>query len=160
MAKFGIRVATTADTLNATMLAGEICTFLTQAGFDGVTGMKFLFPCGDKAREELPLALREHGALVEELVVYNTKIPALDSLHIQEIEAMFELNEIACVTFFSPSAVGNFLTLFPAVPSFETVAFAAIGATTAEALRSRALMPAVSHHAPTRKRLQTKSHPH
>jgi uroporphyrinogen-III synthase len=147
MNELGINVAPTMDTLDAKGLASEICTFMSNAGFDGVTGMKFLFPCGDKAREELPERLREHGAVVESLVVYQNRIPA--SINTQEVASLFAKNDIACVTFFSPSAVENFLTLFL---DFKTkngnVAIAAIGETTAEVLRSHSLSPALVSSSP------------
>ncbi len=149
MSTYGIDVAPTADTLNAKMLASEICTFLTQAGYEGVTGMKFLFPCGEKAREELPAALAEHGAVVDSLPVYKTILPSgIDDARIREIEAMFAQNTIVCVAFFSPSAVENFLILFPDFPTKYTANVAAIGATTADALRSRSLIPAVVSSSP------------
>jgi len=147
MTNCGIHLAPTADALDAKMLASEICTFMTQSGFDGITGMKFLFPCGYKAREELPQALRVHGAIVEPVVVYKTSIPSTNN--VAEIESLFAKNEIACVSFFSPSAVENFLALFP---DFKTkngnVAIAAIGETTAEAMHSHSLSVDIISSAP------------
>jgi uroporphyrinogen-III synthase len=37
-----------------------------------VQGMKFLFPCADRARKDLPNILRDRGAMVTEAVAYRT----------------------------------------------------------------------------------------
>lgn len=83
---------------------------------------RLLFFCGNKRRDELPMALAQQGIEVEECQVYTTVLSP------KKIEGQFD-----GAAFFSPSAVESFF-LVNELPG-ETVCFA-IGNTTAAALHN------------------------
>ena len=72
------------------------------------SGTRILFPKGNLARDVIREALRNHGAFVRELVVYETAV----HLHMREqlIDAL-RSREIDVITFTSPSTVQGFITL-------------------------------------------------
>ncbi len=141
MAECGITVVPTDDALDAAGLAEEICTFMRHGGYDGIEGMRFLFACGDKARPELPEALAQHGGIVDRIVVYANR-PA-DPAGTARVASLLDSGAIACVTFFSPSAVDAFLQLFPTFRSTQRshTKLAVIGNTTAAAIRTHGMEP-------------------
>lgn len=72
------------------------------------SGMRILLPKGNFARDVIREALRNHGAIVRELVVYETAV------HLQMREQLIDAlqsREIDVITFTSPSTVQSFLTL-------------------------------------------------
>lgn len=144
----GLTLIPTDDTMTAEGLAGEICTYLSGAGFQGVEGMRFLFPCGDKAREELPDALRTHGAIVDPIIVYVNR--PVSSASSAQIIAAVDRGEIAAAAFFSPSQVDAFLAFFPTLIADHraSLVIAAIGETTAGALRQVKIIPDVVSSSP------------
>lgn len=100
---------------------------------EGVEGKRFLFPRGNISREELPTLLRKCGAEVLEVAVYETRKPPAN-YRWPEIKKMLSKGAIDVLTFFSPSAVENFLEMVPAA-NVDLCAIAVIGQTTAEAAR-------------------------
>ena len=103
-------------------------------------GKRFLFPKSNIAREVLPDSLRELDAVVDEVVVYKTVAPGG-----RELDAVRDslLNRaIDAITFFSPSAVRNFTQMI-GTAHLANVPIAAIGPTTAEAIRQAGLDVAV-----------------
>lgn len=144
----GLNLLPTDPAMNAAALASEICSFMTNAGYEGLEGMRFLFPCGDKARTELPAALHEHGAVVDSVVVYRN-VPA-SSTTTAPMRELFDEHAIACVAFFSPSQVDAFVAL---IPEFQEkfrkgVIIAAIGMTTTAALQATWIIPDVISSSP------------
>jgi uroporphyrinogen III methyltransferase/synthase len=102
---------------------------------DKLRGRRVLLPRSDRADNRLPKALRNSGADVTELVVYRTIAPdAFDPAIIAAIRKA----EVDAIVFASPSAFHNLSDEIGAKEfseiSFKT-AFAAIGATTARAMR-------------------------
>lgn len=99
-----------------------------------------LFLCGDRRRDTIPDRLRAAGVAFDELVVYRTTGDA---------EALAEAVEPPpdWIVFFSPSGVETADVL--AGPSWNRIFHAAIGPTTAEALRTAGLAPAAVAEAPT-----------
>lgn len=89
-----------------------------------------LYPCSSQRRDELVDGLRNHGANVMELPLYQPQLPANAAQHLRDALLVAELP--LCITFFSPSAVVNFISLQPKLP--QGAIFAAVGRTTAEAL--------------------------
>ncbi|MCM3737141.1 uroporphyrinogen-III synthase [Bacillus cytotoxicus] len=72
------------------------------------SGARILLPKGNLARDVIREALRNHGAIVRELVVYETAV------HLQMREQLIDAlqsREIDVITFTSPSTVQSFLTL-------------------------------------------------
>ncbi|PEA56696.1 uroporphyrinogen-III synthase [Bacillus pseudomycoides] len=72
------------------------------------SGTRILLPKGNLARDVIREALRNHGAIVRELVVYETTV------HLQMREQLIDAlqsREINVITFTSPSTVQSFLAL-------------------------------------------------
>jgi uroporphyrinogen III methyltransferase / synthase len=131
----GMRVEYVAQTQTGESLAAELR--------DSVRGQQVLLPRSDRVDDRLPSALREAGATVHEVTAYRTLRPeTLDP----EILGGLRHAEIAAIVFASPSAFHN-LAAF--VPSAELAAlsnqvqFAAIGSTTARALREAGVRVAI-----------------
>ena len=105
-----------------------------------------LFLCGDRRRDELPDRLSEAGVPVEERVVYHT-IP--DASALTDVPSSVP----DWVVFFSPSGVeaANSVEAFP----WNRVRVAAIGPTTADALREAGSAPAAVATTPTPEALVT-----
>jgi len=98
-----------------------------------------LLPRSDRGTDGAPLALRETGARVTEVISYRTMPPErVDSIVADKIRR----GEVDVVMFASPSAVQNFVATLGAEDAAriaKTVQFAAIGPTTAQALREAKL---------------------
>lgn len=99
-----------------------------------------LFLCGDRRRDVLPDRLRAAGVAFDELVVYWT-IGDASALEARLAEAPDWL------AFFSPSGVEATLELDGI--SWNSVSAAAIGPTTADALRAAGIHPAAVAASPT-----------
>jgi len=108
-----------------------------------LAGKKILLPRSERARPDLPDALKTAGAKVTEVVAYHTGgVGAVDPAVTMAIRKA----DVDLVSFFSPSAVENLrselgdetLTRLAA-----KAAFAAVGPVTAAALRSAGLRVAV-----------------
>lgn len=122
----GVRVDFIAKQKTGDGLAREVRAFI------GVG--EALLPRSDRAGDRLPGALRETGARVTEVVAYRTAMPALDEDLLDRVRRA----QVHAIIFASPSAFQN---LDQAMPAGELallsthVHFAAIGPTTARALR-------------------------
>ncbi len=99
-----------------------------------VNGKKILLPRAKIATADLPNGLRQKGALVDDISLYDTVKVASDSDKRQdEIEADLLNGSIDIVTFTSSSTVTNFLEMFPTQSPAELLAdvkVAVIGPTT------------------------------
>jgi uroporphyrinogen III methyltransferase/synthase len=116
----GIPVAETPEVYSSEALA---------ASFEGreLAGQCFLFPRSDIGRDLVPNSLRELGADVDEIVVYKTVTPK--QLEMDSVRESLSRGEIDVVTFFSPSAVRNFLQMMGS-KCVEHTPIAVIGPTT------------------------------
>lgn len=101
----------------------------------------FLFLCGDRRRDTLPERLHAAGVAFEELVVYRTFGDA------EALGDVLARRRPDWLVFFSPSGVDAAAPL--AGPSWNRILKAAIGPTTAEALRDAGHAPAAVADAPT-----------
>lgn len=106
-----------------------------------VTGKKFLFPKGNLARGEVVIVLSAHGAVVDEVIVYETKKPLLDDTAAAMAETIKRSGEL--IVFFSPSSIVNFLHDIP-LGQLKTRNCAVIGETTADAARKNGLTVVVT----------------
>ena len=110
---------------------------------DSLVGKSVLLPRSDRGTESAPLALVEIGALVTEVVAYRTGMPrSIDAM----VAARVSSGEVDAIVFSSPSAVKNFVTVFGEPEATEIgrrTKFAAIGPTTAQALRDANLPVAI-----------------
>jgi len=99
-----------------------------------IKGTKILLPRAERAREVLPLELREMGAEVEVVSAYRTIKPDRNTNQVRE---MLEQGAIDMVTFTSSSTVTNFVEMFEADSErlkewMARVAVACIGPITAK----------------------------
>lgn len=103
-------------------------------------GKVFLHPRGNLGRGDTALALRQAGAVVEEVEVYRTTEP--DPAEWTGVRRVIESGEIDAIVFASPSAVESYVRLFPPA-EFSLLRrkprIAVIGPTTAEAAANRSL---------------------
>ena len=99
-----------------------------------VNGKKILLPRAKIATADLPNGLRERGAHIDDVPLYDTiKVASDGDKRQDEIEADLLNGRIDLVTFTSSSTVTNFLEMFPAhAPTvlLANVKVAAIGPTT------------------------------
>ena len=106
---------------------------------EDIAGKKVLLPRSDRAADELPGALRAAGAVVRDVVAYCTVVPeASDGGTLARVRG----GEADVIAFASPSAFHHFVDLVGAdkLPSLaQRVKFAAIGPTTAGAIREAGL---------------------
>lgn len=93
-------------------------------------GEKFLFPCSDKRRNDIPGFTLEHDIQLTEAVMYETV-----SADLSDLENVFY--DIIC--FFSPSGVTSLFDNFPDFRQNNT-RIAAFGPTTAQAVRDAGLI--------------------
>jgi uroporphyrinogen-III synthase len=122
-----IRVDYVAQTQTAESLAAELR--------ERMSGAKVLLPQSDRADDRVPALLRATGASVVEVVAYRTVMP--DSFDPVILEAV-RTGEVNVILFASPSAFENFRAAVAPADVTELssrVHFAAIGPTTAAAIR-------------------------
>ena len=111
-----------------------------------MTGKRVLLPRAAEAREILPDHLRERGATVDVIPIYET---VLDAAEADELRRMLQNNELDALTFTSSSTVRNFaqaitngnLAELPALLGAALVA--AIGPVTADTLREMGINPQI-----------------
>lgn len=127
---YGYKVYFTSPVFSAEELASSI-------NKEEIKGKKFLFPRGNLSRDVL---IEKLGAIadIDDVVVYETILPENNSILVKKIENILGKGEIDCISFFSPSAVENFLKIFPGFMQ-NNVKIAVIGKTTAESALSRGL---------------------
>lgn len=132
--RHGVRATCTPSGGDATaMLAALIAR--------GIGGRTVLLPRGDLARDDLPAGLRSAGAVVTEVVVYETAIPREQKLAALEAVRRGGIDVIALA---SPSAWNNLVTMLGSgSTALQAPAVACIGPTTAEAVRADGIQPAV-----------------
>jgi len=108
-----------------------------------VAGKRFLLPRADKARDLIPKALAEMGAVVVAPVAYRNVTP--DRLPEEALQALEE-RRIHCVTFTSSSTVENLAAMLGEnrfLQLLDQVAVAAIGPVTAKSCRELGLEVAI-----------------
>lgn len=115
-----------AEELPEQYTAADLAAMLTR---QPLTGKKFLFPKGNLARNEMVTLLTGSGAIVEDIVVYQTKEPDWNAGRKAMLHEI--LHDADMVTFFSPSAVTHFLHAF-SLDDLGKKTIAVFGETTAE----------------------------
>jgi uroporphyrinogen III methyltransferase / synthase len=106
-------------------------------------GKRFLLPRSSIGREMLPTALRDEGALVDDVVVYQNVLAHLDPA---PIRSRLERGDIDWVVVTSSSTANNFLELFRQSSQdswLNKVKFASIGPITTDTLRQMGIEPTV-----------------
>lgn len=131
------------DCSNAEKLAIYLCNQ------ESSTSLPLLFPCGQLKREVLPNILRENSVPLECLTVYQTS----QHPQLQEglVDYFSEQGMPASVTFFSPSGVKFCLPAIQKLSGniFNQIKFAAIGPTTADAMKAEGLHVSCTAEKPT-----------
>ena len=131
----GFRVDYTATVHSGEGLARELQASLKNS--------RVLLPRSDRADDRLPNLLREAGAQVTEVVAYRTAAPKeLDAQIVNRVQRA----EVDAIVFASPSAYHNLSDVMGAkrlADLSSRVDFAAIGPTTARALRGAAARVAI-----------------
>jgi uroporphyrinogen-III synthase len=102
--QFGVRVEGVPERYSASDMADLFSR-------KDVRGMSTLIPRGNLGREVIAQALREQGAVVDEVVVYRTVGP--DPQDVASLPQRVTGCEFDVVTLASPSAARNFATLLP-----------------------------------------------
>jgi uroporphyrinogen III methyltransferase/synthase len=105
----------------------------------GINGVKILMPRAKGARRILPNALREAGAVVDEVKTYKAISPAKSKDSLEEILR----NGIDVVAFTSSSTVRNFMKLVSSRNFLDGVTVAVIGPVTEETARRCGLKPTI-----------------
>jgi len=105
----------------------------------GIQGQKILLPRAREARRILPEALREAGALVDEVEVYQTVKPGHGKA---SLEAILKKG-VDLVVFTSSSTVRNFMELLSDKKIMNGVKVAVIGPVTAETAKKYGLDPSI-----------------
>ena len=105
-------------------------------------GRRFLLPRSDIGRTVIAEGLRAAGGTVDALVAYRNVRPEVDS---QALRQELEAGTLAALTFTSPSTVDHFFDLLDASArrAVSDCIVAAVGSTTASALRARGIEPDV-----------------
>lgn len=143
-AKIAAIGTSTADKLkNYGIIADKVPTMFMAEGILNVLkedikeGTKVLIPRAQKAREALPIGLRELGAVVDVAETYCTKMADTNK---DEIKALLKEHKVDMVTFTSSSTVENLLKLIDDEKSLlDNVAKASIGPITANTCRKHGL---------------------
>ncbi|MFZ0885437.1 MAG: uroporphyrinogen-III synthase [Candidatus Acidiferrales bacterium] len=127
LAAEGMKVDYVAQTQTGESLAVELR--------DSVQGKQVLLPRSDRVDDRLPAALREAGASVHEVTAYRTLRP--ETLNSEILKHVCRA-EMDAIVFASPSAfhnLGAFIPQADLAALSNQIQFAAIGSTTARALR-------------------------
>ncbi|MNX82560.1 uroporphyrinogen-III synthase [compost metagenome] len=101
---------------------------------EDLRGKRVLFPRGDRARETLTVLLREAGAQVEDPVVYRT-LSGMDAASIEALRDLLAKDAPDWIALTSPSTWIELLAAIAPEQVPSTVRLAAIGPSTAKAIR-------------------------
>ena len=110
------------------------------AELEGVKGQKILLPRAWIAADDLPNGLRDRGAIVDAIPIYETIKAGAEGR--EALEADLHNGRIDMVTFTSSSTVTNFLEMFGSHPSaalLDQVHIAVIGPSTAATAEAKGL---------------------
>jgi uroporphyrinogen III methyltransferase / synthase len=130
LARHGLKL----DVMPSEYRAEALVHALSQTG--DLAGKKILLPHADVGREVIADELRKHGAQVVEVVAYRTVPTDPEREGQPDVYRMLLEGRIDVVTFTSPSAVRNMVSVLgaePAVDLLRKTIVAAIGPVTAEA---------------------------
>ena len=120
--QIGIRADYVPSQYRGAVLAAEL---------EGVVGQKILLPRASIAADDLPNGLRDRGAIVDTIPIYETVKAGAEGREV--LEADLHNGRIDMVTFTSSSTVTNFLEMFGSPPStalLDQVHIAVIGPST------------------------------
>lgn len=128
---------------NVDLVPGEFSSAGILRSMDSldIKGRRFLLPTSNIGRKELREGLQQKGALVDMVEAYRT-VPNWD-LDAEGMRRRIRSGEIACITFFSPSAFNFFIEVMDRSIiddiAANSVALAAMGPVTSGAVRAAKL---------------------
>ena len=130
--QIGIRTDYVPSQYRGTVLASEL---------EGVEGQKILLPRASIAADDLPNGLRDRGAIVDAIPIYETVKAGMERR--EALETDLHNGQIDMVTFTSSSTVTNFLEMFSSHPSaalLNQVHIAVIGPSTEATAKTNGLI--------------------
>jgi|YNPBryulayer2012_1023412.scaffolds.fasta_scaffold04720_2 uroporphyrinogen-III synthase len=101
---------------------------------EGIQGKRFLFLRGTRSLGVIPDAIKKHGGMCDELIVYQTSDLAPEDA--KRLSDVLSCDVVTWVAFFSPSAVRAFFNALPNVSLPLRLHIAVIGNTTKEAVEA------------------------
>ncbi|MCG8345364.1 MAG: uroporphyrinogen-III synthase [Chlorobiales bacterium] len=126
LAGYGITTEPLPKTADAVNLMQEI-------GTRKIQGRRFLFLRGSLSLGIIPAAIKEQGGSCDSITVYENNPPDLEVT--ETVKKMVEEGKISCLSFTSPSTAQNYFKAVGSTALPAGVLVAAIGNTTAKALR-------------------------
>jgi uroporphyrinogen-III synthase len=115
----------------------DAVTLMEEIGNEAIAGKNFLFLRGSLSLGTIPSIIKKRGGTCFELTVYENLPPSLEeSTHVKKL---LENGELSCLSFTSPSTAVNFFEALGTTTLPDGVQIAAIGTTTANALKKLGL---------------------
>jgi uroporphyrinogen-III synthase len=111
----------------------DAVTLMEEIGSDAIAGRTFLFLRGSLSLGVIPDVIGKRGGSCVEVTVYENLPPSLEET--AKVKAMLEGGELSCLSFTSPSTAINFFEALGSAAVPSGVLVAAIGTTTASALK-------------------------
>ncbi len=115
----------------------DAVTLMEEIDADTISERSFLFLRGSLSLGTIPEVINKRGGKCTELTVYENLPPSLEES--TKIKALLERGELSCLSFTSPSTAVNFFEAMGTTAIPEGVKVAAIGITTAAALKKLGL---------------------
>ncbi len=111
----------------------DAVTLMEEIGSEAIAGHTFLFLRGSLSLGTIPDVIGKRGGKCVELTVYENLPPSLEDT--AKVKALLEGSELSCLSFTSPSTAINFFEAMDSTAVPSGVLVAAIGTTTASALK-------------------------
>ena len=115
----------------------DAVTLMEEIDSSTITGHSFLFLRGSLSLGTIPEVIKKRGGSCVELTVYENLPPSLEES--AKIKSLLEKGELSCLSFTSPSTAVNFFEAMGTIALPSGVQIAAIGTTTASALKKLGL---------------------
>jgi len=111
----------------------DAVTLMEEIDSTTIAGHTFLFLRGSLSLGTIPEVIKKRGGQCVELTVYENLAPSLEES--AKIKSLLEQGELSCLSFTSPSTAINFFEAMGTTALPSGVQIAAIGTTTANALK-------------------------
>ena len=115
----------------------DAVTLMEEIGNEAIAGKTFLFLRGSLSLGTIPLIIEKRGGTCVQLTVYENLPPSLEES--DKVKILLEQGELSCLSFTSPSTAVNFFEALGTTKLPHGVQIAAIGTTTADALKKLGL---------------------
>ncbi|MCX7984863.1 MAG: uroporphyrinogen-III synthase [Bacteroidetes bacterium] len=130
----------------------SITEFIESLKLQPLAGRKFLHPTRTKCTNGLKHYFQTRDVPFDEVPVYQLHVP--NSVDVDLLRSQLQMKTIDAITFFSSSAVLNFIEMLGTEPLRNTV-IAAVSTPTAETLKQAGIEPNIIAHPPTAEGLCT-----